>query len=39
DKDVPKIHAGVQGEGQAGPNPDDQDEGQVGPNPDEQDEG
>nr|GEV41027.1 hypothetical protein [Tanacetum cinerariifolium] len=31
--DVPKIDAGVQGEGQAGPNPDDQAEGQAGPNP------
>nr|GEV16423.1 histone deacetylase 14 [Tanacetum cinerariifolium] len=39
DEDVPRIDAGVQGEGQAGPNPDDQDEGQARPNPDEQDEG
>nr|GEV54260.1 monodehydroascorbate reductase [Tanacetum cinerariifolium] len=39
DEDVPGIDAGVQGEGQAGPNPDVQDEGQAGPNPDEQDEG
>nr|GEV65538.1 integrase, catalytic region, zinc finger, CCHC-type, peptidase aspartic, catalytic [Tanacetum cinerariifolium] len=39
DEDVPGIDAGVQGEVQAGPNPDDQDEGQAGPNPDEQDEG
>nr|GEV64698.1 hypothetical protein [Tanacetum cinerariifolium] len=39
DEDVLGIHAGVQGEGQAGPNPDDQDKGQAGPNPDEQDEG
>nr|GEW11777.1 hypothetical protein [Tanacetum cinerariifolium] len=39
DEDVPGIDAGVQGEGQAGPNPDDQDEGQAGPNPDEQAEG
>nr|GEU84112.1 retrovirus-related Pol polyprotein from transposon TNT 1-94 [Tanacetum cinerariifolium] len=39
DEDVPRIDAGVQGEGQAGPNPDDQDEGQAGPNPDEQDKG
>nr|GEX69309.1 retrovirus-related Pol polyprotein from transposon TNT 1-94 [Tanacetum cinerariifolium] len=36
DKDVPGIDVGVQGEGQAGPNPDDQDEGQAGTNPDEQ---
>nr|GEY02911.1 hypothetical protein [Tanacetum cinerariifolium] len=39
DEDVPGIDAGVQGEGQVGPNPDAQDEGQAGPNPDEQDEG
>nr|GEV49033.1 retrovirus-related Pol polyprotein from transposon TNT 1-94 [Tanacetum cinerariifolium] len=39
DKDVLGIDAGVQGEGQAGPNLDDQDEGQAGPNPDEQAEG
>nr|GEU53993.1 hypothetical protein [Tanacetum cinerariifolium] len=39
DEDVPRINAGVQGEGQAGPNPDDQDEGQAGQNPDDQDEG
>nr|GEX63018.1 hypothetical protein [Tanacetum cinerariifolium] len=31
-EDVPGIDVGVQGEGQAGPNPDDQDEGQAGPN-------
>nr|GEU89609.1 hypothetical protein [Tanacetum cinerariifolium] len=36
DEDVPGIDAGVQGVGQARPNPDDQDEGQAGPNPDEQ---
>nr|GEV97336.1 hypothetical protein [Tanacetum cinerariifolium] len=34
DEDVPGIDTGVQGEGQAGPNPDEQDEGQAGPNPD-----
>nr|GFA83460.1 hypothetical protein [Tanacetum cinerariifolium] len=39
DEDVPGIDTGVQGEGQARPNPDDQDEGQAGPNPDEQAEG
>nr|GEV35317.1 hypothetical protein [Tanacetum cinerariifolium] len=39
DEDVPGIDAGVQGEGQAGPNPDAQDEGQAGPNLDEQAEG
>nr|GEU64480.1 retrovirus-related Pol polyprotein from transposon TNT 1-94 [Tanacetum cinerariifolium] len=39
DEDVPGIDARVQGEGQAGPNPDAQDEGQAGPNPDEQAEG
>nr|GFA14032.1 hypothetical protein [Tanacetum cinerariifolium] len=39
DEDVLRIDVGVQGEGQARPNPDDQDEGQVGPNPDEQAEG
>nr|GFA55857.1 hypothetical protein [Tanacetum cinerariifolium] len=39
DEDVSGIDVGVQGEGQAGPNPDDQDEGQDGPNPDEQAEG
>nr|GFA91734.1 hypothetical protein [Tanacetum cinerariifolium] len=39
DEDVSGIDAGVQGEGQAGPTPDDQDEGQDGPNPDEQAEG
>nr|GEU32897.1 integrase, catalytic region, zinc finger, CCHC-type, peptidase aspartic, catalytic [Tanacetum cinerariifolium] len=36
DEDVPRTNAGVQGEGQAGPNPDAQDEGQAGQNPDEQ---
>nr|GEV03462.1 retrovirus-related Pol polyprotein from transposon TNT 1-94 [Tanacetum cinerariifolium] len=36
DEDVPRTDAGVQGEGQAGPNPDAQDEGQAGSNPDEQ---
>nr|GEV82295.1 hypothetical protein [Tanacetum cinerariifolium] len=39
DEDVPEIDAGVQGEGQAGPNPDDQDKGQAGPDLDEQAEG
>nr|GEX07031.1 retrovirus-related Pol polyprotein from transposon TNT 1-94 [Tanacetum cinerariifolium] len=39
DEDVLGIDVGVQGEGQAGPNPDDQDKGQAGPNPDEQAEG
>nr|GEV17397.1 reverse transcriptase domain-containing protein [Tanacetum cinerariifolium] len=39
DEDVPGIDALVPGEGQAVPNPDDQDEDQAGPNPDEQDEG
>nr|GEW43127.1 hypothetical protein [Tanacetum cinerariifolium] len=39
DKDVSGIDAGLQGEGQAGPNPDDQDDGQAGPNPDEKDKG
>nr|GEY77357.1 hypothetical protein [Tanacetum cinerariifolium] len=39
DKDVSGIDAGVQGEDQDGPNPDDQNEGQAGPNPDEQVEG
>nr|GEV56417.1 hypothetical protein [Tanacetum cinerariifolium] len=39
DEDVPGTDAGVQGEGQARPNPDAQDEGQAGPNPDEQAEG
>nr|GEW68763.1 hypothetical protein [Tanacetum cinerariifolium] len=39
DEDVSGIDAGVQGEGQARPNPDDQDKGQAGPNPDEQAEG
>nr|GEU92433.1 hypothetical protein [Tanacetum cinerariifolium] len=39
DEDVLGIDAGVQGEGQARPNPNDQDEGQAGPNPDEQAEG
>nr|GEW68132.1 hypothetical protein [Tanacetum cinerariifolium] len=39
DKDVLRIDAGVQGEGQARPNPNDQDEGQAGPNPDELDKG
>nr|GEV09265.1 hypothetical protein [Tanacetum cinerariifolium] len=40
DEDVPRTDAGVQGEGQAGPNrkdgsnPDEQAEGQAGPNPD-----
>nr|GEU77243.1 E-beta-farnesene synthase [Tanacetum cinerariifolium] len=32
-EDVPRIDAGVQGEGHAGLDPDDQDEGQAGPNP------
>nr|GFA12081.1 E-beta-farnesene synthase [Tanacetum cinerariifolium] len=36
DEDLPRTDAGVQGEGQAGPNPDAQDEGQAGLNPDEQ---
>nr|GEW15490.1 hypothetical protein [Tanacetum cinerariifolium] len=39
DEDVLRIDGGVQGEGQAGPNLDDQDEGQAGLNPDEQDDG
>nr|GEX41825.1 hypothetical protein [Tanacetum cinerariifolium] len=39
DEGVLGIDAGVQGKGQAGPNPDDQDKGQAGPNPDEQAEG
>nr|GEW63970.1 hypothetical protein [Tanacetum cinerariifolium] len=39
DEDVPSIDAGVQGEGHAGPNPNDQYEGQAGPNPNEQAEG
>nr|GEZ13323.1 hypothetical protein [Tanacetum cinerariifolium] len=39
DEDVPGTDAGIQGEGQAGPNPDAQDEGQAGSNPDEQAEG
>nr|GEX24203.1 uncharacterized mitochondrial protein AtMg00810-like [Tanacetum cinerariifolium] len=39
DEDVPGIDTRVQGEGQARPNPDDQDEGQARPNPDEQAEG
>nr|GEU59053.1 hypothetical protein [Tanacetum cinerariifolium] len=39
DEDMPGIDAGVQGEGQTGPNPNAQDEGQAGPNPDEQAEG
>nr|GEW24108.1 hypothetical protein [Tanacetum cinerariifolium] len=39
DEDVPGTDAGVQGEGQAGPNPDAQDEGQAGLNPNEQAEG
>nr|GEX73084.1 hypothetical protein [Tanacetum cinerariifolium] len=33
DEDVPGIDAGVQDEGHARPNPDEQDKGQVGPNP------
>nr|GEW39001.1 putative Gag-Pol polyprotein [Tanacetum cinerariifolium] len=32
DKDVPRIDAGVQDEGKAGSNPDEQDEGYAGPN-------
>nr|GEU85455.1 retrovirus-related Pol polyprotein from transposon TNT 1-94 [Tanacetum cinerariifolium] len=36
DEDVSGIDAGVQGEGHARPNPDDQDKGQAAPNPDEQ---
>nr|GFD61038.1 hypothetical protein [Tanacetum cinerariifolium] len=32
DEDVSRIDVGVQGEGQAGPNPNEQDEGQDGPN-------
>nr|GEX86640.1 hypothetical protein [Tanacetum cinerariifolium] len=36
DEDVPGTDAGVQGKGQARPNPDAQDKGQAGPNPDEQ---
>nr|GFB68168.1 hypothetical protein [Tanacetum cinerariifolium] len=39
DEDIPGIDAGVQGDGLARPNPDDQDEGQARPNPDEQAEG
>nr|GEU69570.1 retrovirus-related Pol polyprotein from transposon TNT 1-94 [Tanacetum cinerariifolium] len=39
DEDVPGIDAGVQGEGQAGPNHDAQDEGHAGPNPNEQADG
>ncbi|GKB46905.1 retrovirus-related pol polyprotein from transposon TNT 1-94 [Tanacetum coccineum] len=39
DEEAPKIHAGDQDEGQAGPNPGEQDEGQAGPNPVEQDKG
>nr|GEY02062.1 retrovirus-related Pol polyprotein from transposon TNT 1-94 [Tanacetum cinerariifolium] len=39
DEDLPGTDAGIQGEGQAGPNPDAQDEGQAGSNPDEQAEG
>nr|GFA14085.1 E-beta-farnesene synthase [Tanacetum cinerariifolium] len=38
-EDVLGIDVGVQGEGHAGPNPEDYDKGQVRPNPDEQDEG
>ncbi|GKD66751.1 retrovirus-related pol polyprotein from transposon TNT 1-94 [Tanacetum coccineum] len=38
DEEASKINAGNQ-EGQAGPNPGEQDEGQAGPNPGEQDEG
>nr|GEY89084.1 hypothetical protein [Tanacetum cinerariifolium] len=38
-EDVPGIDAGVQDEGQAGPNLGEQDEGQAGPNLGEQDEG
>ncbi|GKF66502.1 hypothetical protein Tco_0193019, partial [Tanacetum coccineum] len=33
DKEVPRIVARVQDEGQAGPNPNEHDEGQAGPNP------
>nr|GEV04642.1 hypothetical protein [Tanacetum cinerariifolium] len=39
DEDVLGIDAGVQGEGLAGSNPDDQDKGHTRPNPDEQAEG
>nr|GEU62125.1 histone deacetylase 14 [Tanacetum cinerariifolium] len=39
DEDVPRIDVGVQCEGQARPNLDDQDEGQARPNPNEQAEG
>nr|GEV40029.1 retrovirus-related Pol polyprotein from transposon TNT 1-94 [Tanacetum cinerariifolium] len=39
DEDVSGIDVGVQGEGQVGPNPDDQDEGQARPKPDKQAEG
>nr|GEV61574.1 putative reverse transcriptase domain-containing protein [Tanacetum cinerariifolium] len=39
DEDMSRTDAEVQGEGQAGPNPDAHDEGQAGPNPDEQAEG
>nr|GFA09928.1 hypothetical protein [Tanacetum cinerariifolium] len=35
DEDVPRTDVGVQGEGQAGSNPDKKAEGQAGPNPDE----
>nr|GEX32854.1 E-beta-farnesene synthase [Tanacetum cinerariifolium] len=39
EEDVPEADAGVQGEGQAGPDPGAQDEGQARSNPDEQAEG
>nr|GEW61522.1 hypothetical protein [Tanacetum cinerariifolium] len=39
DEDVPRTDAGIQGEGQAAPDPDAQDEGQAGSNPDKQAEG
>ncbi|GJY06385.1 hypothetical protein Tco_0373439 [Tanacetum coccineum] len=38
-KEVPRMVARVQAEGQAGPNPGEHDEGQAGPNPGEHDEG
>ncbi|GKA71822.1 retrovirus-related pol polyprotein from transposon TNT 1-94 [Tanacetum coccineum] len=38
-EEAPKINAGNQNEGKAGPNPGEQDKGQAGPNPGEQDKG